>query len=161
MKALSSGVLAKNRMIRAITHCESRRNLDTHDVVLPRPCDSLRFKSGERGSSETVGGFVAGKALHFNKIQQSSITWPQTIQSNHLKTTKIYRLQQVLGSGSGPGSRRFIPMLRDYSPRPIASTSFHFESRRQELDYIRHWCAIHANLCHEQHLSQLNDDEND
>src|SRR5579862_6540065 len=63
-----------------------------------------------------VDKFVDAKAPNFNKIQQSSTRRLQASQQESLRVNKSPSTR--LGSGSGPGGRRFKSSRRDHHPLP-------------------------------------------
>jgi hypothetical protein len=52
----------------------------------------------------SVDDFVAAKASNFNRLQQAG---RKRFNTNHLESTRIHRLQQVMAAGSGSEGRAF------------------------------------------------------
>jgi hypothetical protein len=61
-----------------------------------------------------VDNFVAARAHDFNKDQQALAASGKRFNINQLQSTKFYRFQQCVESGSGPGGRRFKSSLPDH-----------------------------------------------
>jgi hypothetical protein len=72
--------------------------------------------------TKIVDDFVTAKASEFNKIQQGSISRPQTIQRETLRIHKI--LQSSTRFGIWFGTRR--PEVQILSPRPFPLFLFLF-----------------------------------
>ena len=60
----------------------------------------------------------------FNRVQQAD---RKRFNKNHLESTKFYRVQQGLASGSGPGGRRFKSSRPDHSIHGVISDPLVFD----------------------------------